>query len=138
MYYVSGVEWLTKDLPRYNIKIGTSNDGKHWKRDGTVCIDFKNKNENALARPYVIYDDFKWKMWFAFKGKNYEIGYAESKDGHNWQRLDNENTLSKGKSSFENEMVEYAAVINHKNKYFMFYNGNNYGIDGICLAVSHE
>ena len=32
--------------------------------------------------------------------------------------------------------MEYASVIKYKNKYIMFYNGNNYGFDGIGLAVS--
>jgi hypothetical protein len=32
-------------------------------------------------------------------------------------------------------MVEYAAVVKHEGRYLMFYNGNNYGFDGIGLAV---
>ena len=31
-------------------------------------------------------------------------------------------------------MREYGAVINYKEKLFMFYNGNNFGEDGIGLA----
>jgi len=32
-------------------------------------------------------------------------------------------------------MIEYAAVVKHNGRHFMFYNGNNYGYDGIGLAV---
>jgi hypothetical protein len=32
-------------------------------------------------------------------------------------------------------MIEYAAVVKHQEKYYMFYNGNNYGENGIGLAV---
>jgi hypothetical protein len=32
-------------------------------------------------------------------------------------------------------MIEYAAVVRYKDRHFMFYNGNNYGADGIGLAV---
>ncbi len=136
MYYVSGQEWKHKDLPRYNIKIAFSNDGKNWIRDGKVCIDFKDDNENALARPYVIFENGVWKMWFAYKGKNYKIGYAESDDGINWTRNDHfSSILPSDNSEFDSEMTEYAAVIKYKEMYYMFYNGNNYGIDGIGLAI---
>ena len=40
------------------------------------------------------------------------------------------------KAGFDSQMLEYAAVIKHQDSYFMFYNGNNYGFDGIGLAVS--
>ena len=33
-------------------------------------------------------------------------------------------------------MIEYAAVVRHDGRDFMFYNGNNYGYDGIGLAVA--
>jgi hypothetical protein len=32
-------------------------------------------------------------------------------------------------------MVEYAALVRHAGRRFLFYNGNNYGFDGIGLAV---
>ena len=136
MYYVSGIEWKHKDLPRYNIKLAKSKDGKTWIRDGHVCIDFKNNNENALARPYVIYENNIWKMWFSYKGKNYKLGYAESKDGINWIRNDNFSGISVGlKGDFDSEMIAYAAVVKFKEHHFMFYNGNNYGYEGIGLAI---
>lgn len=135
MYYVSGVEWIHKDLPRYNIKMGRSTDGKVWQRDGHVCIDFKDDSENALARPYVIFEDGIWKMWFAHKGEVYRLGYAVSHDGVNWERQDELVGIDVSPTGFDSEMIEYAAVVKHNGKHFMFYNGNNYGFDGIGLAV---
>jgi predicted GH43/DUF377 family glycosyl hydrolase len=135
LYYVSGTEWVHKDLPRYNIKLATSKDGKVWKRDGHVCIDFLDSSENALARPYVVREDGIWKMWFAHKGAEYRIGYAESEDGITWQRHIAGAGLDVTPGSWDSDMVEYAAVIRHKGQRFMFYNGNNYGYDGIGLAV---
>jgi hypothetical protein len=32
-------------------------------------------------------------------------------------------------------MIEYAAVIKHKDQHLMFYNGNNFGFGGIGLAM---
>lgn len=136
IYYVSGYEWIHKDLPRYNIKVARSDDGKVWHREGRVCIDFKDKTENALARPYVIFDDEIWKMWFGHKGDAYRLGYAESHDGLNWERRDDFAGVDVSPSGFDREMTEYAAVVKHDGRHFMFYNGNNYGFDGIGLAVS--
>ena len=137
MYYVSGTEWKHKDLPRYNIKLARSKDGKNWIRDGHICIDFKDNNENALARPYVLYEDNIWKMWFSYKGDAaFQLGYAESYDGVDWIRNDGFSGISVGEQDkFDSEMIAYAAVVNYKGRHFMFYNGNNYGYDGIGLAV---
>ena len=139
MYYVSGVGWKHKNLPKYNIKLAFSQDGKNWQRKGYVCIDFKNKEETALARPYVIFDKNIWKMWFSYKGDNYKIGYAESYDGIEWIRKDDFFKISSSKKdTFDNEMMCYAAVVKYNEKYFMFYNGNNYGFHGINLAVAEK
>jgi predicted GH43/DUF377 family glycosyl hydrolase len=135
MYYVSGCGWVHKDLPRYNIKTAYSEDGKNWQRDGSVCIDFKDESENALARPYVIFEENIWKMWFAHKGSAYLLGYAESLDGINWERSDEFAGIDTSTDGFDSEMIEYAAVVKHDGRHFMFYNGNNYGFDGIGLAV---
>lgn len=136
MYYVSGTEWKHKDLPRYNIKVAISKDGKHWDRNGHICINFKDDKENALARPYVLYEDNVWKMWFSYKGDAYRLGYAESNNGLNWERKDSFSGISVGKpGEFDSEMLAYAAVVKYSGRYFMFYNGNNYGFNGIGLAV---
>jgi len=34
MWYVSGIEWLHSDLPKYNIKYAESKDGKIWTSSG--------------------------------------------------------------------------------------------------------
>lgn len=135
MYYVSGCGWRHRDLPRYNIKLARSHDGREWSRDGHVCIDFRDQSENALARPYVIVEDGVWKMWFAHRGDTYRIGYAESNDGLTWERIDERGGLDVSADGFDSEMIEYGAVVKHEGRHFMFYNGNNYGFDGIGLAV---
>ena len=136
IFYVSGVEWINKDTPRYNIKTAISKDGFNWERRGKVAIDFKNPQENALARPYVIKEENIWKMWFSYKGNSYKIGYAESSDGENWERLDNQAGINLSENGFDSEMIEYASIIKYRDKKYMFYNGNNYGYDGIGLAIS--
>lgn len=134
MYYVSGVEWVHEDLPRYNIQVALSNDGKNWMRNGHVAIDFAHQ-ENALARPYVVKEDGIYRMWFSTKGDFYLPKYAESKDGLNWTRYDDAIELRPTKGGPDEEMICYPIVLKHQGKHIMFYNGNGYGQNGICLAI---
>lgn len=135
MWYVSGIEWVNPDLPRYNIKHATSEDGRIWERDGTTCIDFESPEEHALARPCVLKEDGIYKMWYAYKGDAYRIGYAESEDGLTWSRMDAEAGIDVSLSGWDSDMVEYAYVFSHNDAKYMLYNGNDYGLGGIGLAV---
>jgi hypothetical protein len=134
MYYVAGTEWVHKDLPRYNIQTATSNDGKTWERDGTVAIDFA-EGENALARPYVIKQDGLYRMWFSSKGDRYLPQYAESIDGVAWTRDPAGVDLRPGPGGPDEEMICYPIVLQHDDQHIMYYNGNGYGLNGVCLAV---
>ena len=75
-------------------------------------------------------------MWFGYKQDFYRIGYAESLNGINWIRKDHIVNIDVSKDGFDSEMLEYASVVRYKSGYAMFYNGNNYGYDGIGLAIS--
>lgn len=74
-------------------------------------------------------------MWFSHKGTTYRLGYAESEDGITWHRRDEYAGLDVSETGWDSEMVEYAAIVRYKDQHFMFYNGNNYGYDGIGLAI---
>jgi hypothetical protein len=134
MYYVAGTEWVHTDLPRYNIQIATSSDGRSWRRDGRVAIDFA-PGENALARPYVYHDGERWIMWFASKGATYRARWAHSDDGLNWMRADAGPGLEPSAGGPDSDMLEYFIVLPHKGKRVVFYNGNDYGRSGVCAAV---
>jgi len=137
MWYVSCEGWLHPDLPTYNIKLATSQDGIHWEQNGVVCLDFKDDNETALARPCVQKENGLYRMWISYKTKQqtYRIGYAESKDGIKWERMDDEVGITISDEGWDSEMIEYPYVFNHKGKKYMAYNGNEYGTNGAGLAV---
>jgi hypothetical protein len=139
LYYVSGVEWVNKDLPRYNIQMATSQDALEWKREGHVAIDFEG-NENALARPFVIKENGIYKMWFAAKSDDYRMKYAESLDGLKWTRKDDHVGIDVSKDSMaeDHQMIQYASIVTYNNQKFMFYNGNNYGANGILWAEEEK
>ncbi len=140
MWYVSCDGWLEADLPRYNIKYAESADGLTWDQPGTVCIDYASSKETALARPCVLFEKGKYRMWYSFKDPaiGYRMGYAESADGLKWERLDHLAGLSVSESGWDSEMIEYPYVFNHDGHKYMLYNGNGYAKDGVGLAVMEE
>lgn len=135
MWYVSGLKWKNKNLPFYNIKFAHSKNIKDWVQTGVVAIKLKKK-ERAVARPFVIKEKSKFRMWYCYeKNKgSYNIGYAESKNGFKWKRLDKNIKFIGPKNHWDKKMMEYPSVIQVKNKKYMLYNGNNYGETGIGLA----
>lgn len=145
-YYVSGEGWITPDRPRYNIKYAEARRGEDgrrmWRREARTCIDFGYPGEHSLARPCVVRDGDRWRMWFSYKGAdydlkhNYRIGYAESEDGLAWVRRDDLAGIDVSPSGWDSEMVAYAYVIMLGGLHWMFYNGNGYGEAGIGLAVA--
>lgn len=135
MWYVSGEVWLNSDLPRYNIKYAYSNDGINWIQTGKVCIQIK-KNERAIARPFVFFKNKKFYMIYSYETYKikYRLGYAVSVDGIKWKRIDEKFNFKVSDKGWDSEMIEYATLIEYKKTYFMFYNGNKYGLKGIGLA----
>lgn len=140
MWYVSCVDWVHEDLPRYNIKYAESDDGIEWRQPGTVCIDFLSEEETALARPCVLFENDKYRMWYSYKDPaiGYRMGYAESPDGLHWERMDEQVGIDISESGWDSEMIQYPYVFNHKDKKYMLYNGNDYGKGGAGLAVLDE
>jgi len=138
LWYVSGEGWIHPDLPIYNIKTATSADGIHWDRRGEVSIDFESEDEVSLARPCVVRDGERYRMWYSVKrrGGTYRMGYAESATGIAFKRMDRVlEGLEPSAEGWDSEMIEYPGVFRHGGKYYMLYNGNNYGHDGVGLAV---
>jgi len=136
MWYGSNLTWgpTEKDMSHV-IKYAESTDGIHWTRQGTIALPLKNNGEHALSRPCVIKDNGTYKMWYAFRGASYRIGYAESADGIKWERMDEKAGIEVSSSGWDSETIEYAYVFDHKDERYMLYNGNGYGKTGFGLAV---
>jgi predicted GH43/DUF377 family glycosyl hydrolase len=139
MTYVSGIKWerINGRLQSYyHIKYAESSDGINWKRDGKIMIDFSDDTETNIARSSVIREGNIYKMWYSFvRGENkYRIGYAESSDFNNWVRKDDKVGIQISSEGFDNEMMCYPSIIEFAGVKYMFYNGNNFGKEGIGLA----
>ena len=138
MWYASYRKWELRDnisWPKYEIRYAQSVDGINWNTHDFTCLG--SEHEEAVARPWVIKEDGLYKMWFSYRRNyaTYRIGFAISKDGLSWERRDHEVGIDVSNEGWDSEMLEYPCVIVHNNKKYMLYNGNNFGQDGIGLAV---
>ncbi len=134
MWYGSNLAWgaAQSDMD-HMIKSARSRDGITWRRDGKVCVDPVDASEYAFARPTVIRDGGLYRMWFAYRGDAYRIGYAESRNGETWARKPS--GFEAGPEEWDSRSVAYPAVFSHGGRLYMLYCGNNYGLTGFGLAV---
>lgn len=137
MWYASMDQWKeVEDGVRhyYNIKYAVSDDGLDWTRKCETVIDYADEGEYAFGRPFVLKEDGVYKMWYSYRGDYYKIGYAESSDGIQWERLDHLSGISVSTIGWDSEMIEYPCIFDMSGERYMLYNGNGYGKTGIGLA----
>jgi hypothetical protein len=150
MWYSSCVKWEIYDdkpEPFYHIKYAESDDGKNWRREAKVCIDFKSSDEAGITTPSVLREGLIYRMWYSYRHlkeyrtnakHSYRIGYAESKDGLDWNRKDESVGIDISETGWDSEMVAYPHVYKHKDQTFMVYNGNGFGRSGFGYALLEE
>jgi hypothetical protein len=145
-WYVSGLKWTTinnKPYPKYVIRFARSSNGIHWTSNNHICINFQNEQEFGFGRPWVIKDGHQYKMWYSIRTipspsdpvPDYQIGYAESENGIDWLRKDDEAGIAASDSGWDSEMVCYPCVVDAAGKRYLFYNGNRHGSTGFGYAV---
>ncbi|MGE4170323.1 MAG: hypothetical protein AB7F28_06355 [Candidatus Margulisiibacteriota bacterium] len=139
MWYLGGNEWTSyqgKPLPIYKINYLESSDGIHWGETGVLCID-TDEDIHGFGRPYVTKEpNNTYKMVYSIRyfSKNYRLGQAESKDGIHWTKSPTEFGVETSASGWDSDMICYGIPFSHKNKHYLFYNGNQYGKTGVGYA----
>jgi hypothetical protein len=147
MWYTSGTGWIpvgNRVEPLYNIKYAWSEDGVNWNRTNEVCVEQANPEE-CVARASVLRDGDNLHMWFIYRGSrdfrdgvdSYRIGYAAGNITQPtvWKRDDSLAGISPGPESYDSMMQAYPGIVGVGDRVYMFYNGNNFGSDGIACAV---
>lgn len=145
MWYVSGVEWAEVAgawEPVHVIKYAQSRDGIHWGRPNIVSVRPRHGRE-ALSHPWVIKRDGVYRMWYGFRdsqdyrdGKgSYRIGYAESRTGVEFERMDDAAGITVSETGWDSTMICYPCVVTVDGKTYMFHNGNSFGQTGIGYAL---
>ena len=140
MWYVSGESWTREAhglQSHYFVKYAESDDGLAWRRDGRVCLSLQG-DETNIARLWVVRDEGVYRGWYSVGGgrAGYRLGYAESADGLDWTRLDDRAGIALSADGWDANAQAYPAVVKHDGRWFMFYNGNAFGRDGIGLAIA--
>lgn len=150
MWYQSCTKWeIINGRPEsfYHIKYAESVNGVDWSRKGVVAIDYRDDAEGGISSASVLRENGIYKMWYSSRGvakyrenkvESYRIGYAESVQGIEWQRKDDEVGIEVSASGWDSEMIAYPFVFERRNKKYMFYNGNGFGKSGIGYAISDQ
>jgi predicted GH43/DUF377 family glycosyl hydrolase len=141
MWYVAGSEWIDingKSMPVYDLRHIVSNDGINWPTNGQPCMAISNPDEHGFGRPYIISTPTSYRLFYSIRKSSlgqYRMGYAESADGLVWNRMDNALELDVSPEGWDSTAIEFAAPITIGEKSYLFYNGNDFGRDGIGLAI---
>jgi hypothetical protein len=144
MWYCSGTDWrfpAGNPEPIYTVFHAESGDGLSWAPTGGPVIPYKFDGE-VISAPWVLKVGGEYWMWYSWRGhetreaKNYQIGFARSRDGLRWERLDEEAGLPRSESGWDSEMACYPAFCRHGDEVYMFYSGNGVGRGGVGYAVA--
>jgi predicted GH43/DUF377 family glycosyl hydrolase len=139
MWYVGGFRWTEEAgvlQSYYDVKYARSDDGLHWERDGRVAIPLR-AGERNIGRPCVVALADGYEMWYSTSGEaGYRAGYAQSSDGLEWSRLDEEAGLAPSPEGWDSRAIAYPWVTLLDGARYAVYNGNDYGREGFGLAVA--
>ena len=138
MWYGSNLRWGRARTDMYHmIKQATSLDGRVWNRDGKVVVQPAD-DEYAFARPCVVKDTDRYRLWYGYRGNAYRIGYAESFDGRTWNRRDEAVGIAHSPGEWDGESIEYPSVFDDDQRRFLLYCGDGYGRTGFGIAILEE
>jgi hypothetical protein len=144
MWYGAGDRWISdpsgKPVPTYTMRYLESHDGRVWGPQGAPCLDLRDADEFGFGRPCVLQEGGLFKMWYSRRSlrDGYRLGYAESPDGKDWTRLDDQVGIDVSDSGWDSEMQCYPSIQRTPHGTFMFYGGNGYGATGFGVAVAQE
>jgi hypothetical protein len=136
VWYGTNTRWGADTSDMFHvIRRARSADGiTDWRRDRDPTVE-PSGDEIAVVRPSVVRDGALWRLWFARRRDHYSIGSLESDDGIAWRRGPAALDLGPSDAPWENQAVTYPAVIRHRDRLWLFYNGNGYGESGFGVAV---
>lgn len=145
MWYVGGSRWIDvngKAMPEYRIKYLESDDGIAWHGTGRLVLDITREDEHGFGRPWVMpLPSGGYCMYYSVRRKSlgaYRMGYAESTDGLEWIRNDESLGLGAGPDEFDADAIMYAAPITIGGRTWCYYNGNDFGREGVALALRDD
>lgn len=145
MWYIAGSDWEVvqgKPAPVYDLRYQESIDGVHWQQEGRSSLQLTGEDEHGFGRPWVSRSaNGGFRLFYSIRRRSlgaYRLGYAESTNGIDWIRKDAEMGLDISADGPDSAAIMYSTYVEAGGKSYCFYNGNDFGLDGICLAeLSH-
>lgn len=141
LWYIAGSSWTQvngKEMPVYDLRYQTSQDGITWQPEGELSMAISGEDEHGFGRPWIVKrNKGDYQMFYSVRRRScaaYRLGYAESVDGVNWNRMDECMGLDVSANGFDSDAIMYSTVISVGNRTYCFYNGNNFGESGIGVA----
>lgn len=145
MYYLAGERWTFSNgraESTYKIKLAISENGIDFKKLNKSIIENRLEHE-CQAGPDVFYLDGSYHMYFAYRHnfdyrnneRGYRIGYAHSQNAVDWVRDDSQAGIDLSSDGWDSQMHHYPHVFNVDDKWYMLYNGNDFGRYGFGLAI---
>ena len=142
MWYTadSGKGWLDsagKKMPLYDLKYMESASPTDWSGAvSQVAVTFANDDEHGIAKCTLWREDGLYKIIYSIRSlsKQYRLGYGEAKDGIHFTRLDEQVGVDISAQGWDSEMIAFAERIVCKDKTYLFYCGNHYGMAGVGYA----
>ncbi len=141
LWYVAGSSWInlnSKSMPVYDMRYLESSDGINFESSGRKVLALTDPDEHGFGRPWVVKrSPTDYQLFFSVRKRSlgaYRLGYAESTNGLDWVRKDHLLNLDVSSEGFDNQAIMYSAVISVAKKTYCFYNGNDFGRNGIALA----
>lgn len=126
--------------PFYDLKYTESDDIFNWKTRGMTSITRESEDEYGIGKGTIWKENGTYKMIYSLRllSKGYRLGYAESPDGKTFKRMDEKVGITVSENGFDSEMICFPERIRVKDKTYLFYCGNHYGIGGIGCAILNE
>lgn len=128
-----------KLTPCYNLNTMSSADGIHWNNDEKTVFEVVDNAIMGYGRSAIWQDKntyhglFSARSWDA---KYYNMLYSTSQDGITWQPLSSDGMAFTVKHTCDNQTeVCFPSIIRQENRTLMFYNGNDFGKEGLRLAI---
>jgi predicted GH43/DUF377 family glycosyl hydrolase len=150
LWYVAGQRWEMADgRPEsiFKIRMATSKDGVNWSKMGVCLIEDVLDDSECQASPDVFSFGGLFHMFFSYKygsgfrnsDRGYRIGYASSRNLHDWTRDDAQAGIGVSTSEgWDDQSVAYPHVFELDGQVYMLYLGNEVGRFGFGLAILAE
>lgn len=134
------IKYNGKQTHTYHLATMASNTLSTWNQKSQISLPLNRAHQEfGFGRPYVLKRKRSYLMFYSIRTHNlgYRIGYAESTNGIEWKRKDEQVGISISESGWDSEMICYPSIIELNGNTWLFYNGNNMGKTGFGYAKLH-